>query len=353
MHLSCPVDSAGLSRLEASSVPPRGRTGPDQRMDLVDEQHGLGIGLELLEHRLEALLEIATVLGTGQQSAHVQRIDVGLFQDLRDLVLDDAPGQALGDGGLADAGLADQQRVVLAPTAQHLDHAFDLEFAPDQRIDLALARQGVEILRVLLQRRGLLARVGRFLLGVALRAGLLVGRRRLGDAVRDEIDHVQARRTLLMQVVHGVRVLLAEDRHQHVGAGDFLLAVGGRLHVHDRALDDALKAQRRLRVGLRILRQDRRVVGDEVLQALAQVLDIAGTSAQHLRGRRIVQQREQQVLDGDELVARLSGLDKRHVQTDFQFLRDHASSITHCSGCWCSREKLQTCSTLLAATSHG
>ena len=35
----------------------------------------------------------------------------------------------------------------------------------------------------------------------------------------------------------------------------------------------------------------------------------------------------------DEFVARLSGLDKRHVQTDFQFLRDHASSITHCSGC--------------------
>ena len=53
---------------------------------------------------------------------------------------------------------------------------------------------------------------------------------------------------LLVQVVDGVRSLLAEDRHQHVGAGDFLLAVAGGLHVHDGALDHALEAQRGLRV---------------------------------------------------------------------------------------------------------
>ena len=103
--------------------------------------------------------------------------------------------------------------------------------------------------------------------------------------------------------------------------------------MHDRALDHALEAERRLRVGLRIGRQDRRVVGDEVLQVLAQVLDVARAGTQHLRGRRIVEQREQQVLDGDEFVPRLSRLDEGHVQTDFEFLGDHASSITHCSGC--------------------
>jgi len=47
---------------------------------------------------------------------------------------------------------------------------------------------------------------------------------------------------------------------------------------------------------------------------------------------------QQQVLDGDEFVTRLPGLDEGHVQADFQFLRDHASSITHCSGCWCCLE---------------
>ena len=38
-----------------------------------------------------------------------------------------------------------------------------------------------------------------------------------------------------------MRVLLAENRHQDVGAGDLLLARG--LHVVDRALEHALEAQ--------------------------------------------------------------------------------------------------------------
>jgi hypothetical protein len=46
-------------------------------------------------------------------------------------------GQAFGDGGLADAGIADEQRVVLAAAAQDLDRALDLGIAADQRIDLA------------------------------------------------------------------------------------------------------------------------------------------------------------------------------------------------------------------------
>ena len=119
----------------------RGGTRADQRVDLVDEQDRVAVLLELLEHGLEPLLEVAAVLGARQQRAHVERIHLGLLEDLGHVLLRDAPRQALGDGGLADAGLADQQRVVLPPAAQHLDHALDLGFAADQRIDLALLRE--------------------------------------------------------------------------------------------------------------------------------------------------------------------------------------------------------------------
>ena len=44
-----------------------------------------------------------------------------------------------GDRGLADAGVADEQRIVLLPPAQHLDGAIDLGVAADQRVDLAVA----------------------------------------------------------------------------------------------------------------------------------------------------------------------------------------------------------------------
>ena len=39
---------------------------------------------------------------------------------------------------------------------------------------------------------------------------------------------------------------LGEDRDEHIGAGDLLAA--GRLHMNDRALDDALESRRRLGV---------------------------------------------------------------------------------------------------------
>jgi hypothetical protein len=73
--------------LEASSVPPTGGAGADQGVDLVDEQDRVGLVLQLLEHRLQALLEVAAVLGAGQQRAHVERVDGGVRQHLGHVAL--------------------------------------------------------------------------------------------------------------------------------------------------------------------------------------------------------------------------------------------------------------------------
>ena len=225
MHFSAPVDSAGFSRLDASSVPPDAAPAPISVWISSMKRIAFGLSLELLQHRLQALLEVAAVLGAGEQRAHVERVDAGTSRRISGT----SPSmmrqrQALGDRGLADAGLADQQRVVLAAAAQHLDHALDLVLAADQRIDLAGDGERVQVLRVAARARRLDCVSG---LGFAARppARACPARlRRLGDAVRDEVDDVEARHALLVQEVDGVRVLLAEDRHQHVGAGDFLLA---------------------------------------------------------------------------------------------------------------------------------
>ena len=94
-------------------APPRGGAGADHGVDLVDEQDGAGIGLQLLDDLLEPLLEVAAIARAGEQRAHVERKDRGIAQHVRHFALDDAPRQAFGDRGLADAGLADEQRVVL------------------------------------------------------------------------------------------------------------------------------------------------------------------------------------------------------------------------------------------------
>ena len=307
----------------------RGRAGPDEGVDLVDEQDRLAVGPQLLEHRLQALLEVAAVLGAGQQRTHVQRIDGGVLEHLGRVALHDAPGQPFGNGSLANASLAHQQRIVLAPAHQHLDDALQLALAADQRVDPTLAGGCVEIGGVLLQRAlgvGVASPLGRGLLRLVLARLLLLG---LGDAVRDVVDHIQPGDALLMQVIDGVRILLAEDGDQHVGPRDLLLAVGGGLHVHDGPLDDPLEAQRGLRVDLFGARHHRGVFLDEARQALAQLVDVGGAGPQHFGRRWVVEQRQQQVLDGDEFVALLPGLDKGHVQADFQLLGDHASSITH------------------------
>ena len=55
------------------------------------------------------------------------------------VAVDDAQRQALDDGGLADAGLADQHGVVLGAAGQHLDGAADLLVAADHGVELLVA----------------------------------------------------------------------------------------------------------------------------------------------------------------------------------------------------------------------
>ena len=63
----------------------------DHGVQLVDEQDDLALGvLDLLEHRLEALLELAAVLGAGDQRAQVQPDDPLLLEPLRDVATHDA-----------------------------------------------------------------------------------------------------------------------------------------------------------------------------------------------------------------------------------------------------------------------
>ena len=116
-----------------------GGAGADERVQLVDEQDDVAARPDLLEDLLQALLEIAAVPGAGDQRAEVERVDLLALEGLGDLALDDGLGQALDDGGLADAGLADQHRVVLGATREHLHDPLDLFLAADDRVELVLA----------------------------------------------------------------------------------------------------------------------------------------------------------------------------------------------------------------------
>ena len=117
----------------------------DEGVDLVDEQDGARLLLHLGDHGLEALLEIAAILGARQQAAQVEGIDDAIGQRIRHAPLDDEPREALHNGRLADARFADVQRVVLAATAQDLDGALDFDLPAHERIDAPLDGSLVEV----------------------------------------------------------------------------------------------------------------------------------------------------------------------------------------------------------------
>ena len=108
-------------------------------MQLVDEEQDLALALaDFLQHGLQPLLKFAPVLGAGDERAHVQGEDGLVLQAFGHIAADDPLGQALGDGGLAHAGLTDEHRVVLGLAGEDADDVSDLVIPADHRVQLVL-----------------------------------------------------------------------------------------------------------------------------------------------------------------------------------------------------------------------
>ena len=220
----------GLQQVRGVHRSAAGRTRADDRMDLVDEQDRPLRRLEFGQHLLEPFLEVAAIARAGEERSHVQGEDARLSKDLRHVPADDVACQALGDRRLAHARIPDIERVVLRAAAEDLDGALDLVLAADQGIDLAGLRLGVQVDAVGCQgarvlRRRLVASAVPSLPLLPLRTAhplRLRHARRLGDAVADVVDRVEARHLLLLEQVDGVALPFGEERDQYVRAGDLL-----------------------------------------------------------------------------------------------------------------------------------
>ena len=129
------------------------RARADDRVQLVDEEHDLARRvLDLGEDGLQPLLELAAVLRACEERADVERPDALALQSLWDVSGDDPLREALDDRGLPHSGLADENRVVLRPAREHLDHATNLLVAADDRVELPRLRERGQVAAVLLER---------------------------------------------------------------------------------------------------------------------------------------------------------------------------------------------------------
>ena len=330
--------AAGKRRLQqVRSVhrPAAGRASADHGVDFVDEENRVRHVLQFADDLLQPLLEIAAIAGSGEQCAHVERVDYGFGQHFGDFAFHDLARQAFRDRGLPHAGIANIERIVLGPAAQDLDRAIDFRPATDQRIDLAVFRLLVEIDGELVERGFLLPvlalvgfRFGCRIFGIALRRAGIDLAAALADAVADEADCIQPAHILLLEKIDRVAVAFGKQRDQDVGAGHGVLAA--RLDVQDRALNHPLEARGGL--GIRIVVAAQRLIF--LFQILAhhcgQLAQIDATGIQHLRGIFIVDKRQQKMFERSVFVSPLGRIGERLVEGLFEILGEtgHSGSFS-------------------------
>ena len=105
-----------------------------------------------LEHRLEPVFEFTAILGAGDQRPQIERDQPAVLQAFGNVARNDALRQPLDDRRLPDARLADQTRVVLGSSRQHLHHPPDLGIAADHRVHLVVLGQRHQVAAVPLKR---------------------------------------------------------------------------------------------------------------------------------------------------------------------------------------------------------
>ena len=138
MVCSSPRASIGLSRFDASIAPsaaPAPTTVCSSSMKRMTCPCASAISFSTAFRRSSNSPRYFAPATSAPMSSATMRL---LAKPFRHVAADDALRQPFDDGGLADAGFADEHRIVLGPASQHLNDAADLVVAADDRIELAL-----------------------------------------------------------------------------------------------------------------------------------------------------------------------------------------------------------------------
>ena len=280
-------------------------------MQLVDEHDDVRVLGQLLHDRLQALFELTAILRARDDERDVERQQPLVGEEVRHVAVDDLLREPFDDGGLADAGLADQDRVVLRPAAENLLHALELDVASDERIEQVLHRRFGQVPRELGQKR-------RFL--HARERRLLVEQR--DDVLANGVEP----HPLFHEDRRGHRPLFAKDPEQQVLGADVVVEEAVRFFSGE--LQDALGfgAERNLDRGRDLLAKHRAPF-DFLADAFQGKVRPGKNPAREPLA--LANEPEQQVLGLNRNTAKLGGLiagEKEHAPRSFRVAFEHPDS---------------------------
>src|SRR5581483_9866660 len=288
--------AAGEGRLEDRRRVDRalGCACADEIVQLVDEENDVAPLHDLFHDLLQALLELAAVLRARDERSEVERVDLLVLQQLRDLVGRDAGGEALDDGGLADAGLADQHGIVLRAPREDLHEPLDLGLAADDRVELALRRLLRQVAAELVEE----LRALRLLARRAARAARALAPAGAGEHADDLVADLLRVGVEVEEDACGDSFVLAHEPEQDVLGADVVVAEGQRFA--QRELEDLLRARRERDLAGRHLV----ALADDARDLCAHLLDRDVERLEDARGETLLlaQQAEEDVLGADVVV---------------------------------------------------
>src|SRR5688500_10412149 len=201
-------------------------------MKFIYEDNNLTLGIrDFLEHSLQPLLKLASVLGPGYHGRKVEGHQPPLFQAFRNIAAYYSNGEPFGDCGFANSRFAYQHRIILGAPQQDLNDPPYLFVPPDHRVELVLSGLFRKVPTVLFECRVLALRV---LIGHTLVAPNLGKNRQ--DAVPGDAP-------LAQNSPYGTTLSIISHREEQVLRAHVLVAhgVGGVLGSPGRFVEGARK----------------------------------------------------------------------------------------------------------------
>jgi hypothetical protein len=196
------------------------RAGAHQRVRLVHERDELRLLLELANDVLDPFFEHAAEHRSGDERVHLQVDNLAIAQpDRHGFRFElDAPGQAFGNGGLADAGLADQHRGIRPlAMAEDFEDLLNLPVAAEHRRQPVLLGEQVHVRGKLFQEHGKFEPL----------LQPLMAQFELAQPLVQLVDHFVGIGAVAGKNHRGHSLRLVEHRRDHVDRLDHLLAGAG------------------------------------------------------------------------------------------------------------------------------
>jgi len=212
-----------------------GPAGAHEGVEFVDEADDFALRIDdLLHDGLQAVLEFAAELSAGDHGTEVDGGEALALQLVGHVAAHDALGEAFDDGGLADAGLADEDGVILGAAGEHLHDAADFVLAADDGVELALAGGIGEVVGVAFER---------LVFGLGILVGDALG---AADGYEGAENGVVGGAGAVQELAGGVVAFVGDGQEEVFGGDELILEMGGFV---ESALEHLVEGLREVHAG--------------------------------------------------------------------------------------------------------